>query len=154
VPKSSKQSSSTSSHIEQYGWSCVGVQGDENNACFAYTIGLTLDGLPELLIFGLPHDRAWPVLKLLRERLLTGLRIQRGDKIDGVLGAGYSLHVLGRLKKSAYSEIVGTAANFFEHHNFDVYIIVWPTADGTLLPADVTNNLQREAYAVVDRRRR
>lgn len=44
--------------IERRGWFVQGVGGSRRHAPFAYTVGLTLAGLPELVVTGLPHERA------------------------------------------------------------------------------------------------
>jgi hypothetical protein len=44
--------------IGRYGWTVIGVYGtdEEPGPPFAYTVGLTTLGQPELSIFGLPLD--------------------------------------------------------------------------------------------------
>lgn len=48
--------------IECHGWFVQAVQGGKRAAPFAYTVGLTELGLPELVVTGLPHYRAGPLI--------------------------------------------------------------------------------------------
>ncbi|MGD9954871.1 MAG: DUF4262 domain-containing protein [Candidatus Nanopelagicales bacterium] len=43
--------------VERYGWALQYVEGDALWSSFAYTIGLTPHGLPELLVTGVPRDQ-------------------------------------------------------------------------------------------------
>lgn len=44
--------------IERVGWSAIGVFGDEHGPSFTYSVGLSLKGLPELLMVGVPSQAA------------------------------------------------------------------------------------------------
>lgn len=44
--------------IDRFGWAVVGVEGDRIHPPWAYTLGLTPHGKPELVITGLPSPRA------------------------------------------------------------------------------------------------
>lgn len=51
-------------NIDRYGWHVQGVQGDKRYPPSAYTVGLTLHGLPELVVTG---KRLGPAAQLLNE---------------------------------------------------------------------------------------
>lgn len=72
--------------IDRYGWAVTAVDGDRLHAPFAYTIGLTEQGVPELVITGLPQDGAYAVLQdvvqhcLAEERLVPGTQ----PRLEGI----------------------------------------------------------------------
>ena len=73
--------------IERCGWFVQGVGGDRLHAPFAYTVGLTLAGLPELLVTGLPPERAATLLNGVAAHWLH---------TDPLPAAGLQLDWLGR----------------------------------------------------------
>ena len=44
--------------VDCYGWAVQGVQRDRIHPPWAYTVGLTLNGRPELVVTGMPLARA------------------------------------------------------------------------------------------------
>jgi hypothetical protein len=48
--------------ITRFGWAVQYVEGDRGQAPYAYTVGLTGFGLPELLVTGLQAERAMTML--------------------------------------------------------------------------------------------
>lgn len=55
-------------HIKECGVSIVGVAASENGPGFCYTIGLTEQALPELIVFGLPTNVGhWVLNQLARD---------------------------------------------------------------------------------------
>ncbi|WP_033293891.1 DUF4262 domain-containing protein [Amycolatopsis jejuensis] len=59
--------------IEEYGWCVQGVLGTDFRPPWAYTVGLTAEGLPELVITGLPpHLAAGALNAAAAEALCTG----------------------------------------------------------------------------------
>jgi hypothetical protein len=48
--------------IDRFGWAVVGVEGDRIHPPWAYTLGLTPRGRPELVLTGLPLPRATSLL--------------------------------------------------------------------------------------------
>jgi len=57
--------------IDKEGWAVQGVLGDDENLPFAYTVGLTPKELPELLVYGLPHQTAGAILNHLAKDMIT-----------------------------------------------------------------------------------
>ena len=72
--------------IERYGWMVQAVGGDRLHAPFAYTVGLTEAGLPELLVTGLSQVRAATLLNRAGEHWLH---------VDLEPGGGVQLVVAG-----------------------------------------------------------
>ena len=58
------------STIDQYGWFIQSVYGERYHPPFSYTVGLTLHGLPELLLNGLSHHDATPLLNNLTHHVV------------------------------------------------------------------------------------
>ena len=48
----------TAEMVEQYGWAIEFVEGDRVHPPWAYTVGLTLRGLPELVVTGVEAPEA------------------------------------------------------------------------------------------------
>jgi hypothetical protein len=70
-------------HIERYGWSIVGVEGEPTQAPFAYTIGLTrFHGHPELLITGMDPASGARLLNALGEEVRGGRRHLAGSMVE------------------------------------------------------------------------
>jgi hypothetical protein len=64
--------------IRRYGWAVQAVYGEGEAPPFAYTVGLTGFGHPELLVFGMSQLSACGVLNDLGERVRGGQRLQAG----------------------------------------------------------------------------
>lgn len=66
--------------IRRYGWAIQAVGADPARLAppFAYTVGLTRFGHPELVVFGLSDSAAAAVLNTLGIRAKSGLRIDGG----------------------------------------------------------------------------
>jgi hypothetical protein len=79
--------------VEQYGWAIEFVEGDRVHPPWAYTVGLTLRGLPELLVTGVEAPEASDLLNDFAdgvvhhgERLSPGqvLRCPHGSEMEVV----------------------------------------------------------------------
>lgn len=69
-------------HINQFGWSIMAVEGDQVQAPFAYTVGLTrFHGHPELLVSGLDEFSSGPLLNALGEEVRAGRRHEAGQLV-------------------------------------------------------------------------
>jgi len=58
------------SKIDEFGWFVQAVGGDRHHPPFAYTVGLTDYGHPELLVNGLPQERARSLLNSVAHNVL------------------------------------------------------------------------------------
>lgn len=69
--------------IREYGWMVQAVFGTEDDPGpdFAYTIGLTGAGLPELVITGFPHEMAAEILNAYARRHVRD-EIRPGDEVQ------------------------------------------------------------------------
>lgn len=60
--------------IDRCGWAVQGVAGSAVRAPFSYTVGLTLRGMPELVVTGKPLVEAGRILNGAAQRSLAGPR--------------------------------------------------------------------------------
>lgn len=92
--------------IAKYGFVVVGVSGSPETVPFAYTVGLTGIGEPELMLLGqIPVLRAKVVLDNLANRVLRdGQRFRPGDVPPEVLHGGYEVMICGPVPAPAMSE--------------------------------------------------
>jgi hypothetical protein len=72
----------------EYGWAVQGVERERSRPPWAYTVGLTLVDLPELLITGLPLQRSAQLLNGTAAHILGGDAPEPGEQMrlaDGPL---------------------------------------------------------------------
>jgi hypothetical protein len=81
--------------IRQHGWAIQAVSAEpaRRQPPFAYTVGLTRFGHPELVVFGLPESASGALLNTLGIRARSGLRIADGTRFDPGAAAPYALRV-------------------------------------------------------------
>lgn len=115
--------------IDECGWSVVAVEPDAYDAepGFAYTVGLTTTGNPELAIFGLPATLARDLLNQVADRLILGESIRSGDRLEDVIGNGLSLAVV---EMTDLSEL-GVVAAVYGHADHALQL-VWPDLAGRM----------------------
>jgi Domain of unknown function (DUF4262) len=116
--------------IDKVGWAVTAVlpTDDDPGAPFAYTVGLTARGHPELIIAGLDPATAQVLLNDLASRVYDkAVRFTHGQRISDLL-AGYDAVVIdGR----GTDELHPGAA--YAHYGKDRVVlqqIVWPDRDG------------------------
>jgi len=68
--------------INRFGWAVVGVEGDRIHPAWAYTLGLTPHGKPELLVTGLPLPRATWLLNAVAEYVLDTAVPRPGEEVQ------------------------------------------------------------------------
>ena len=67
--------------IEWHGWAVQGVERDRLHPPWAYTVGLTLAGLPELVATGMSITRAAELLNDVAEHVLHATPPRPGEQI-------------------------------------------------------------------------
>jgi hypothetical protein len=65
--------------LQRHCWIVQGVQRERNRAPYAYTVGLIAHGRPELVVTGLPYDRAADLLNAVAEHLLHAAAPRAGE---------------------------------------------------------------------------
>jgi hypothetical protein len=67
--------------VDCYGWAVQGVERDRVRPPWAYTVGLTLAGRPELAVTGLPIGRATQLLNDVAAHVLHAAAPRPGEQI-------------------------------------------------------------------------
>jgi len=67
--------------IDRFGWAVVGVEGDRIHPPWAYTLGLTPHGRPELVVTGVPLPRATWLLNAVASYVLDAAVPQPGEEV-------------------------------------------------------------------------
>jgi Domain of unknown function (DUF4262) len=67
--------------IDRFGWAVVGVEGDGIHPPWAYTLGLTPHGRPELVVTGLPLPRATWLLNAVASYVLDTAIPRPGEEV-------------------------------------------------------------------------
>lgn len=75
-------------NIDLYGWALQYVLEDQLADSYAYTCGLTLRGLPELVVVGLAPEQSWSVLNDVAAQMTAGRRLAPGDVLLGSSDGG------------------------------------------------------------------
>lgn len=96
--------------IDRSGWMVQYVEGNDHEPSFAYTVGLTGKGYPELYVATLPAQESAALLNEVARRMVDG-----ADRISGVVAVtgGRRFRVLPPaedLPIYAASEVYGSAA--------------------------------------------
>lgn len=68
--------------VDRFGWAVVGVEGDRIHPPWAYTLGLTQHGKPELVITGLPGPRATWLLNAVASYVLETTVPRPGEEVQ------------------------------------------------------------------------
>src|SRR5688500_19045526 len=93
--------------IDEYGWAVVHVlpadDDPEETVPFAYTVGLTGFGFPELAITGLDPEAGHQILNELACRLCDdGLRLSHGQRISDLLADQEVVIVAGEATEEVF----------------------------------------------------
>lgn len=112
--------------IAEYGWTVVGV---EDEPPFAYTIGLTGSGHPELTVAGLDHRTMTRILNKTAIRA-TLSPLHHGQTLRGVLDDGYDVLIVDGPIPAAQKAPLrpAMAMNYYGRDNVRVQQVVWPDA--------------------------
>lgn len=114
--------------VDTMGWIVQGVFGTQENpgTSFAYTVGLTLFGYPELCMSGLNLDTMRTILNdLTRPVYDKARRYSHGETVEGILGNGLKLTIVNGLadKDGIWP---GTAYALYGSERVRLQQAVWP----------------------------
>lgn len=115
--------------IREHGWMVQAVFGDgEHDPPFAYTVGLTEAGLPELVLTAAPDDASAMILNAAAERMCAtdGDGFTVGDEVD--LGFTAALQI-GAVSVAAVDEMLGVAVALYGD-GVRALQVIWPSASG------------------------
>lgn len=114
-------------NIDRHGWHClhVGAERDDEEP-FSYSIGFgERHGAPEVVVFGLPPDKAHALLSRCAALLAAGQPLQTGLDDSRVLDNGYPVR-FRPLRPDRYDEYVGTARRYYGERGFQALVLFWP----------------------------
>lgn len=115
-------------------WIVMGVAGETSveghNPTFAYTIGLHVKNLPELIIVGLDPIKATLILNNCAEKMITEGRIKHGTLIDDVANKPLTLINVSEEQKQDHAFQAFQAFNHYRHWDFELRQLVLPDPTG------------------------
>lgn len=82
--------------IKRHGWALIGVfpaAGDTGQP-FTYTVGLSAQFLPELVVYGLDQQSAGALLNAVAANMVDKGELKPGDRVDDILADGRTLAVI------------------------------------------------------------
>lgn len=133
--------------IEEHGWMVQAVFPTENEpgVPFAYTVGLTAKGLPELVIAGLPHQVAGDLLNTAAQASLDK-PFEAGQTVDTLATVPF------RVVPAELAE-VNVARDLYGDDKVTALQLVWPDRNGAVPwePTWLADTLQ-PVYTVEDQR--
>jgi hypothetical protein len=94
--------------IDRFGWAVVGVEADRIHPPWAYTLGLTPHGKPELVITGLPAPRATWLLNTVAPYVLDTAIPWPGEEVE--IEGGTPMEVVLVAQPAAHMTV---AADFY-----------------------------------------
>jgi hypothetical protein len=93
--------------LEEHCWIVIGVRGDRYRPPFSYTVGLVGHGRPELVVTGLPQQRAADLLNDVAAHVLHADAPTPGERVP--LTGGPLIEIVRVAEPSAH---LGVAAKF------------------------------------------
>ncbi len=117
--------------IRRHGWMIQGVGGGEEELSYAYTIGLSQDGHPEILVFGLAQEVFHPMLNELAGRVVQGGQgLPLRHRIDDVATYPIQLIPIARPYRTHQYAFFNVARRFYRTVIVNAVQLVWPDAMG------------------------
>lgn len=116
--------------IATYGWHCVGIHAEGDEAGFAFTIGLFQTiGHPELVVFGLPPQVAMGIFNIVVDAARSGKPLDLAKPTDQLV-EGFECR-FAKVPAARYRDFVGMCRWYYQGDDFPLYQVVWPARDGT-----------------------
>lgn len=112
-------------NVAEHGWTVMGVGGDAVWPTFAYTIGLTELGHPELLMIGLPPPQAQSLLNDMGGAIKVGRRYTPGERVPQII-SHYDVLIRGPINPVRARMI--QAINLYG--DIDALQVLWPDTGG------------------------
>ena len=145
------QNQKIADNIEKYGWHCLHIAPcEEDEEPFSYSIGFAESyGAPEVLVFGLPREKAHGLLNACASALKEGHGITPDVEDPELLSGGYKV-VFKSVRPECFGEYLGTAERYYQGKPFGAVVMFLPDrehrfpwqAGYSYIPAD-------EALAIV-----
>lgn len=114
-------------NVGQRGWGVIGILESATNGSFAFTVGLWHTyQVPEVAMFGMPPEKAIPMLNIVGDQVAEGARIAADQLLDGVLSSDYQV-VLRPIDDAWRRAFFGTAMRFYRSAlDWPALQCVWP----------------------------
>ena len=122
-----KQNRAILENIRKHGWHCLHIAPDDDDqAPFTYSIGFTEShGAPEVMIFGLPQDKAHALLSACADHVSRSKDIRLNVEDPNILTGDYKV-VFRPILPEHLDEYAGTAMRYYEDRPFRVVIMFLP----------------------------
>jgi hypothetical protein len=104
--------------IEQYGWAVQNVERSGAYPQWAYTVGLSAQDEPELVVTGLPPERAAALLNSMASHVLHDASPRPGERIQ--LNTGRLLEIVELSEPSAH---LHTATSLYGPHVAGIQLV-------------------------------
>ena len=136
------------SDIAVHGTHVLNVYGGDDWPDFAYTVGLMENfGHPELIILGIPGDRAHLILNCARDVVRNGARFSAGSTSDDVLeGFSVTFRAVPPAQRSAH---FGWAEWFYDERPYSALQLVYPDQAGRWPWDPESSNAFRESQPIL-----
>jgi hypothetical protein len=124
------QNARIAENIREYSWHCLHIQPNfETQQAFSYTVGFSESfAAPEVLVFGLSHEKAHALLNECATALRRGHRFIPGVPDDSVLAGDYKV-VFRALARENFGEYVGTALRYYGMTPFSAMVMFLPDSE-------------------------
>lgn len=117
------------SDVEQFGWHVLNVLPSDEHPPHSYSVGVFASfGHPEIVIVGLPGERAHAFINNLVDEIKDGATFEAGSRY-GHLIEGYDVLFLG-VDQALFSDYFGRAIDFYGSSRFPVVQMTWPDRNG------------------------
>jgi len=137
--------------IGKYGWYCLHVHPTEGTEqeVFSYTIGLYATyGHPEIMVFGMPTEKAHGILSECADLIKAGNRFPVGEPVPDVLSGDYKV-IFRPVQRSNFNEYLGTALRYYGPKDFSALVLFWPDREHRFPWESENLSTQAEALNVV-----
>jgi hypothetical protein len=111
--------------IQRYGWHVLNVLPEGTHSPHSYSVGLFATfHHPEIVVVGLPGDRAHRCINNLADEIRDGAVFEPGSRYGHVIN-GYDVTFV-RVAGELYSEKFGRAIDYYGSIPFPMIQMVWP----------------------------
>jgi len=121
------QNQKIADNIEKYGWHCLHVAPcEDDEEPFSYSIGLAESyGAPEVLVYGVPREKAHALLNACASALKKGHSITPEAEDPELLSGGYKV-VFKSVRPECFDEYLGTAERYYRDKPFGAVVMFLP----------------------------
>ncbi len=114
-------------NIRAHGWHCLHIRPVEDHQDrFTYSIGFGESyNAPEVMIFGLPPEKAQAALNECAWLLRKGHAIRTDVEDGNILSGGYNV-IFKSIRPEHFNEYLGTAVRYYQGKPFDAVVMFLP----------------------------